>query len=161
MAPGSLVPTYFTSHLPNQRHTEKTSTEHRTSRTSIGSEIHTHGSPSILLGQDDSNDRHVIIGSLILARLQPSPRRQRSIHAQQRGTGRLHSVNSGYFASFLHSYGSISAGTQARGYGSLRPGHVDVDPKPILFFFETLEEGRSSVTRGKQADSQDDDEGCV
>lgn len=46
-------------------------------------------------------------------------------------------------------------------YGSLRPGHVDVDPSRYFIFFETLEEGRSSVTRGKQADGQDDDEGYV
>lgn len=31
----------------------------------------------------------------------------------------------------------------------------------ILLFGDALEDGRSSVTRGKQTDGQNDDDGCV
>jgi hypothetical protein len=111
-----------------------------------------------LLG-NDSNDRHVIIGSLILAGLLPSPRRQRSIHAQQRGAGRLHSVNVGHLRLFsIHTDQSAPTdklvGTGHRAQGK----SMWIRPNTLRF---EAPEGRSSVTDGKQVDGRDDDEGRV
>lgn len=50
----------------------------------------------------------------------------------------------GTLASFLHSYGSISADGQARGYGSPRPGQVDVDPPQYTSFLRRLRVDQAS-----------------